>query len=35
MYSMVGVFDGRSDDDLVTLKRKALERPQRQSHHGP
>src|SRR3984893_7601668 len=35
MCSILGVFGSRSDDDLVALRRKALERSQRQRHRGP
>jgi asparagine synthase (glutamine-hydrolysing) len=35
MCSILGVFGTCSDDDLVELRRKALQRSQRQRHRGP
>jgi len=35
MCSILGAFGLRPDDDRDTLRRKALERSQRQRHRGP
>jgi len=35
MCSILGVFGLRADDDRDALRRKALERSQRQRHRGP
>jgi asparagine synthase (glutamine-hydrolysing) len=35
MCSILGIFGLQADDDLLTLRREALERSQRQRHRGP